>query len=546
MKLDFLPTNKNNAEWLVHRWLLTFLVINLIIQFWRIFSLNATYDQGIFLQEIWNCLHGRFFESTLASELSSPVKFGNAYPQLGYRHLAQHFTPLLVSWVPIVAILGVWALPIIQVSLITLAGYVLFQLSKEYLSVELSGWITCSFLATGTVIGPTLENFHDLCLIPLLVFSLLLGISRNHKILYFIPALLLPLVREDVGLLSFSIGIWMIFRRPRWRYLGIGLCFYSFISVLLITNLIMPIFGSELSERFMQERFGQYLTEGQGSTVDVLIGMANQPFLLFREIFSPFWKTFIFLLTLAIPLAFIPCLSIDSFLLIGIPLFVALSSQGGNALSVHLRFVLYLVPGVFAGSIFWWEKHTYLFRVKAFRNFWKICIIISFIFAIAGNPHRSLSAIIPDSIDPWVHIPIHKQLLRGMNANKLLRAIPKQYSVAADTHLIPQLAERRILLRFPENYKYIDLKGKLQIVDFVVSQPHFNASYAAAFTHQKEWVDRSTKSLEMMVSSNQYGVLFCDSSSIVLKSGLKTRPTDMQCFSKEISQAKEKINKQIY
>ena len=42
------------------------------------------------LQEIWNGLHARPFESTLASELSAPVMFDNALPQLGYKHLAQH------------------------------------------------------------------------------------------------------------------------------------------------------------------------------------------------------------------------------------------------------------------------------------------------------------------------------------------------------------------------------------------------------------------------------------------------------------------------
>ena len=37
---------------------------------------------------------------------------------------------------------------------------------------------------------------------------------------------LLPLVREDVGLLAFSLGLWMVLRQPRWRWAGVGLLFY--------------------------------------------------------------------------------------------------------------------------------------------------------------------------------------------------------------------------------------------------------------------------------------------------------------------------------
>jgi hypothetical protein len=72
-----------------------FLAIGLILQGWRIWSLNATYDQGLFLQEIWNGHLGKPFESTLASELSTPVLVtGEALPTLGYHHLGQHFRNL--------------------------------------------------------------------------------------------------------------------------------------------------------------------------------------------------------------------------------------------------------------------------------------------------------------------------------------------------------------------------------------------------------------------------------------------------------------------
>ncbi len=531
-----LPKTDHSTEKVVVNWILFFFLATLSLQCWRIFSLNATYDQGLFLQEIWNGLQGHAFESTLAAELSAPVKFNSAIPAIGYRHLAQHFTPLLYFWTPLVGILGVWALPLIQVSLVSLAGWVLYLLGKEHLPKKLAGWITCSFFATGTVIGPTLENFHDLCLVPLIVFSLLLGISKENKFLYFFPALLLPLIREDVGLLAFGIGFWMILRRTNWRIWGIGLCIYSVISVLVITNFVMPLFGTELTERFMQERFSQYLNGQHGGPIDVLIAMLKNPILLISEIISPGRKTISFLITLGLPLAFVPFLSPDTWLLIGVPLFVALSSQGGNALAVHLRFVLYLVPGIFAGSIFWWRDHTYIYKKLSFKRLWKVCLSTALIFAIIGNPHRSFSAFIPDSVNPWVHVPIQKQFSRGINTREILSLIPKEASIASETHLIPQLATRRVLMRFPENYKYIDTHKNIKEVDLIVSQPRFNADYLPAFHHHGLWLKNSIfKIQELVFKKNNYGVLYCSPKGIILKKGLVSSAKNINCLQEEIN-----------
>ncbi len=535
--MQLLPSNDENATRYVSRWVLAFFLIAFLLHIWRIFSLNATYDQGLFLQEIWNGLHGRPFESTLASELSAPVLFDGELPQIGYRHLAQHFTPLLILWIPLVGVLGLWALPLIQVGLIALGGWVLFLLGKEHLSPRIAGWIACSFFATAPVIGPSLENFHDLCAVPVLFFAILLGISRDQKLLYFFPALLLPLVREDVGLISFGIGCWMLIRRPCWRLYGIGLCIYSALYVLLITNWAMPLFGSELSRRFMQERFRQYLDGHQGGTLDVLLAMARQPLLLFRELISPPVSTFRVLLTLALPLALVPWLAKDSWLLIAFPLFVALSSRGGNAMAVSLRFMLYLVPGVFSGTVFWWKEHSQNFEKRAVRRFWKVCLAIAFGFTLAGNPHRSLSAIIPDSVQPWVHVPVHLSFQRGLAAREIISSVPKDASVAAETQLIPQLAQRRFLLRFPENYRYRNIDGSEQSVEYIISQPRYNAAYAPAFRREANWVQRSIDRLQKLIESDEYSVISCDHQSIVLKRDAKSIDSLNQCFEKEVQYA---------
>ena len=498
-----------------------FAAICLSLQVWRIWSLNATYDQGLFLQEIWNGHLGRPFESTLASQLSTPVLVeGSALPKLGYFHLGQHFTPLLMLWLPLVLLLGVWSLPLIQVGLLAAGGLVLHQLARANIPPRLAAWITCSYFAAGIVIGPALENFHDLCAIPLLSFGLLLGIRRNRIWLYGLCALLLPFVREDVGLLSFSFGLWMLVRcKGSWRWAGLGLCLYSVLMVVMITNLWMPLFGSEVKDRFMEERFGQFLAKqnGRGTTLDVLKAMASQPLLLLQELVQPLGPTLKFLITLWLPLAFLPAAGVDGWLLMAGPLFVALSSQGGNALAVTLRFVLYLVPGVFAGGILWWKRHPNLFHERWLKRLWRTALVLSVLFTVTGNPHRSLSALIPDSVQPWVYVSPWRQLQRGFETRALLHTIPAQASVAAETQLVPLLAERRVLLRFPESHAYTDEQQQTRPADWVVSQPGFNADYAPAFRRNGAWVRRSQAKIQELLADGSYRVHRCDQRGIVLR-----------------------------
>ena len=105
-------------------------------------------------------------------------------------------------------------------------------------------------------------------------------------------------------------------------------------------------------------------------------------------------------------------------------------------------------------------------------------------FALIGNPHHSLSMLIPDSIKPWVYVSPWEQLQRGYQSRALTRSIPKEASVSAETQLIPMLAERRVLLRYPFNYRYTDEQGQAHDVEWIVLQPRFKATYAPAFRRQ--------------------------------------------------------------
>ncbi|HEY9640821.1 MAG TPA: DUF2079 domain-containing protein, partial [Coleofasciculaceae cyanobacterium] len=187
------------------------LVVGVAILFWivctvlvlqRYFNFYPTYvsfDQGIFNQVFWNNLHGRWFESSLSSTESSAVMQGNV-PDVAYRRLGQHFTPALLLWWPWYALFPSAAgLSVLQVTLVTAAGLVLYALARHYHPPQLAAMIAVSFYGAIAVISPTLANFHDICQIPLYIFGLLLALEKRRWGWVGLLAVLTLLVREDSG-----------------------------------------------------------------------------------------------------------------------------------------------------------------------------------------------------------------------------------------------------------------------------------------------------------------------------------------------------------
>ena len=143
------------------------------------FPTFVSFDQGIFNQVFWNSLHGQWFESSLSSTESVAVMQGGL-PEVFYRRLGQHFTPALLLWLPwYVLFPSAAGLSVLQVTLITAAGLVLYKLARHYHPPNLAMMITVSYYGAIAVISPTLANFHDICQIPLYAFGLFLAVEKT-------------------------------------------------------------------------------------------------------------------------------------------------------------------------------------------------------------------------------------------------------------------------------------------------------------------------------------------------------------------------------
>ncbi|XGV94919.1 MAG: DUF2079 domain-containing protein [Leptolyngbya sp. BL-A-14] len=501
---------------------IVFAAVCLLLLSYRHYSLYNSYDQGIFNQIFWNNLHGRWFESSLSSGLSADVTHQGEIPLVSYRHLGQHFNPIFLLWLPLYALFPApMTLSVIQVALVVAAGLVLYVLARQSLSPLLSLAITVSFYGANALLGPTLGNFHDYNPLPLLLFSLFLAIEKRWWILFWAMALLVLSVREDAGVPLLSVAAYLVLRRRQW-WIGLALFAIAAAYILLLTSVVMPSFSPDVSQRLIVERFGQYTGGKPASPMEAIGAILSQPGQILAEIFSRFPKKLSYLVDHWLPLAFVPAIAVDAWILASFSFLQLLLMRGETPLSINIRYATLAVPGLFYGAILWWKHHPKAFQPKM-RRFWGVCLSLSLLFTVTSNPNRTLSFLVPDSIRPWVYVPPTAQVQHASQARSVLAQIPAQASVAATTYLLPPLSSRRAIVRFPNSMQFRDEAQQTQNVDYIVADLWQMQQYQPAFKLERNLLQASIKVINQLLQTQAYGIQTFQDGVVLLQ---RDRPTE--------------------
>ncbi len=514
---------------------IAFFILTLGLTLHRHFTFYSSYDQGIFNQVFWNGIHGNWFQSTLSSQLSTNVIHDGEVPYVGYHRLGQHFTPALLLWLPIYYLFPYPAtLTVLQVTFVTAAGLVLYRLARQYLDSAIATLITISFYGANAIVGPTLGNFHDISQIPLFLFSLLLAMEKRCWWLFTILAICVLAVREDSGITLFGIGVYLVLSR-RYPRLGLAVCFGSLLYVLALTNLVMPLFSDDISKRFMLENFGQYAEGDQASTLEIIAKMITSPRLLLREIFTPFFDTFKYLLGQWLPLAFIPVVAPGAWIISIFPLLKLFLSQGDLVLSISIRYAMSVTPGLFYGSILWWAgqglgKFDRAIAVcqprklrPKFRRFWIFCICLSIFFTITSNPSDTLYFLIPTAIKPLVYVWAPKQWQHTQKIQAFLAKIPEDASVSATTFIIPHLSGRREIIRLP-GLQIKNDRQEIHQVNYIIADLWHNERYQAVLTDLRDNLKIVAESIDLALKEGYYGIIEFDEGIVLLKKDVESNP----------------------
>lgn len=520
---------------------IAFFLLALALTLQRYYTFYASYDQGIFNQVFWNGIHGRFFQSSLSSQLSTNVVHNGEVPAVYYHRLGQHFTPALLLWIPLYALFpSPVTLTVLQVTLVTLAGLVLFVLARNYdLKPAIAATITASFYGANAVVGPTLSNFHDICQIPLFTFSLLLAMEKRWWWLFSVLAVLILAVREDAGVGLFGVGIYMVTSK-RFPRIGIAVVILSFVYTIALTNLIMPLFSADISQRFMMERFGQYADGEEASTLEILWGMVKNPFRLLLELFTPVSGTIKYLLAQWLPLAFVPAVSPAAWSIAGFPLLKLFLGKGESVLAINIRYAMTVVPGLFYGAIIWWSQHPNWFKKYTFRRFWVVCICLSLFLTIISNPNRTLSFLVPDSFKPWVYVSLPQQWEHASHIQSLLKRIPPNASVAATTYIVPHLSSRREIIRFPAFQLRNDAREVVD-VNYAIADLWQLQQYQVAFKTDRQILKDSVYAIDLVLSKQLYGIIGFQQGVILMQKGATSDPGAVSAWQNFRRQIEEMI-----
>ncbi|NET33292.1 MAG: DUF2079 domain-containing protein [Cyanothece sp. SIO1E1] len=497
---------------------IAFFVIVLAFSLYRYHIFYADSDHGIFSQVFWNSSQGRFFQSSISSTYSVNIFREGDVPEVFYHRLAQHFTPALLLWVPFYILFpSPITLIVLKTALVAAAGLVLYALSRQYLNSRMSGMIALSFYGANTVIGPILGEFYDFCQIPLFVFGLLLAMEQRWWWLFSILVGLTLAVREDAGLVVLGVGLYLILSK-RYPRIGLTVCAVSLTYMAVLTNWIMPLFAQEVPQRFMIEEFGQYTNNQDASTLEVIGAMLSQPQLLLAELFSPVDKTIRYLLGHGLPLAFIPVLSPEAWIISGFPLAENLLRQTNSPLDVNIRFTSPIVPGLFYGAILWWSKHESQFKASLVRNFWTVCICLSLLLTFTSNPHRAWSFIIPDSIDPWLYVPPTQQWQHASQLRSLLAQIPPDASVSSSRYIAAHIPNRRAVLRFPLLQFRNDAR-EVTSTDYIIVDFWYPAQFQSVFGVSRRELQSHIPAVTAIVEQGEYGVIDFKNDIILMRRG---------------------------
>ncbi|MCL1472101.1 DUF2079 domain-containing protein [Argonema antarcticum] len=524
------------------RFAIAFFVLALILTLHRHYTFYSSYDQGIFNQVFWNGIHGRFFQSSLSSQLSTNVVHNGEVPAVYYHRLGQHFTPALLLWIPLYALFPSPAtLTVLQVTLVTAAGLVLYVLARQYVNPPIATAIAVSFYGANAVVGPTLCNFHDICQIPLFTFGLLLAMEKRWWWLFGVLAVLILAVREDAGVGLFGVGIYMIASK-RFPRIGLGVCVLSFLYMILLTNLIMPLFSADISQRFMMERFGQYADGEEASTVEIIWGMIKNPWRLVVEMFSPFPGTIKYLLAQWLPLAFVPALSPAAWSIAGFPLLKLFVGKGESVLAINIRYAMSVVPGLFYGAILWLSQHPKWYKKLSFRRFWGFCICLSLFFTLVANPNRTLSFLVPDSFKPWVYVSLPRQWQHAGEIRSLFAKIPADGSVAATTYLVPHLSGRREIIRFPGLQLQNDAR-EVVYVDYALADLWQLQQYQVAFKSDRQVLKDSFRTIDLTFGNKLYGIIGFKDGVILMQRAAASNPDAVSAWLKFRQETEAILNK---
>jgi len=374
---------------------------------------------AIFSQTLWNTVHGKIMFNSL-EEVRGP-----------YNHLAIHMRPFMFLLVPGYALFpSPYFLLIIQTLGLALGAWPIYLLAKKILPP--GNWpliLTASYLLYPSLHWVNTFDFHEIAFfIPLFLAAIYFLEMKKWGWMGLFLALAAS-TKEDAILIVLFVGLYLLLKPTKelsfWntqRKIGSAVILLSIFYFLLATKIIMPALGGGLL------RLDRYAALGNTPS-EIITNLIRHPALLTQTIFTPNKLGYLFWIFL--PVVFLPFFFWKSLLLIIPGILENTLTDFQSQFAGLYQYDAVIIGGIFIGAIYGLKKVLIRFpnqKILAERILIG-AIILGFFFRSPINPLSFPTAVFKSN-PKW-------EAFRTM-----IRLVPPKASVAAQTNLIPHLANR--------------------------------------------------------------------------------------------------------
>jgi hypothetical protein len=136
-----------------------------------------------------------------------------------------------------------------------------------------------------------------------------------------------------------------------------------------------------------------------------------------------------------------------------------------------------------------------------------------------------------------VHRSPWQQWQHAQSAHAAIATIPAEASVAANTPLLPHLAARKVLVRYPDHTGYQDRQGQPHPVEWIAVDLDHQQRYAAAFPQEQKALKRSLRLLRSSQAQG-YTVQRISDGVVILERNGPLNPRNQQALDQLLDQAK--------
>ena len=450
---------------------------------------SGAYDLGIMIQVIWNTAHGHFLQDSI----------NMGYPMTRFWMAHWEFIFLLIGFVYRL-ISHPYTIIILQTIFIALGALPLYWLAKEHIH-DKSTAVTFAFayLMYPAIQNANLADVHGVVFAaPLLIYTFYFMTKKNFKMFYLFGFLSL-ICREDVALLLLMMGVYLFIVQKEKKH---GLV------VAILSGVYFLVWFQRMKLRAILGLPEFEIMPGADTHWSHWSNLREDPAYAI-QFFAKKYNIWYFIYIFA-PVVFISFIE-WKILFIAAPIFmINMLSNYYYTHDVEHYYSAIIAPFVFISAIYATAKIHEFFRVK-FKGRFKersvrenvLSTISSLVFVLAIVFFFVKSNAL--EVRKWSITDHHRTI------SAIIKKIPKDASVTAETRLVLHAAERR------EIYVFNDNVGKVDYILWDFYGPPVRIVDRSTFDSPIFWPD--CDSIRNLLKRRDYGIIEYDDGVCLFQKG---------------------------